>query len=241
MVPAVPQIVLVRHGETVGQSSIRLYGATDVALAQVGEVQVRAAGRSLVEGSAAPRFDAVFTSPLVRARRSAEVLLEAIAHPPIAIEEVEGFREINFGRWEGWTWDEVKDRDPEGLARREREGLAFRFPEGEGRQDFVARVQAAVDPTLGARLGAGAERVLAVVHKGVIKAICAHLLRRPFIELDGLELPLGAVRSMQRDGATPAWTLAPMAGDRVVQGNIQGSASEGRRGLDGARSQEPHS
>ena len=199
--------MLIRHGETVGQSSIRLYGATDVALAPEGERQVARAGDALV----GEHFDAVFTSPLQRARRSAEIVLDCMKLPHSAIEEVEGFREVDFGRWEGWTWAEVAERDPDGLARSKRQGPTFTYPQGEARQAFVQRVQAAVGPSIEARFDAGAERVLAVVHKGVIKAIAARLLECEASELNGLALPLGALRRMHatlEDGKR-RWTLAP--------------------------------
>lgn len=188
----VTELVLVRHGETVGQSSIRLYGATDVALAPEGELQAAAAARQLV----GRRFDAVYSSPLHRAKRSAQIVLDTLAHPPIDIELVEGFREIDFGRWEGWTWDEVEARDPDNHARWSSDGPAFCFPDGEVRREFVARVQAAVGPHIERRFRTGAQQQLAVVHKGVIKAIAAHLLDVPFTELEGLALPLGAVRRL---------------------------------------------
>lgn len=202
--------MLIRHGETVGQSSIRLYGATDVALSAEGEQQVALSGRRLVN----ERFDAVFASPLQRARRSAEVVLEAARHPPVPVELVEQFREINFGRWEGWTWAEVAERDPEGLTRWKAEGPRFVFPDGEPRQVFVERVQGAVGPQIEARFAAGAERILVVVHKGVIKAIASRLLRRPPDQLDGLHLPLGALRRMEAEAAAGAWSMVAAPEDR---------------------------
>lgn len=215
------ELVLIRHGETVGQSSIRLYGATDVALAPEGEEQVRATARALT----GERFDAVFTSPLSRAHRSAQVTLSTIEHPPIDIEVIEGFREIDFGAWEGWTWEHVRERDPQGHARWASEGPAFRFPAGEVRQEFVARVQAGVGPSIRARFSAGAARILTVVHKGVIKAITAELLGVPVIELEGLELPLGALRRLRHDNQ--GWALEPASGDRL-DGDTPTAANEGR-------------
>jgi broad specificity phosphatase PhoE len=197
------QLVLVRHGETVGQSSIRLYGATDVALAPEGEAQLAATGKRL----AGRRFDAVFCSPLCRARRSAEVMLANLEHPEIEIEQVEGFREIDFGAWEGWTWDEVRERDPDNLARWTSEGPSFRFPGGEVRSEFVERVQQAISPTIEARFAAGARTILTVVHKGVIKAIAARMLGRPVLELEDFDLPLGAVRFLRRESGV--WTVDP--------------------------------
>lgn len=187
------ELLLVRHGETVGQSSIRLFGATDVALSDEGEQQMAMTGRSL----AGLRFDRVLTSPLCRARRSAEVLLEHVPHPAIAIEPVEAFREVDFGRWEGWTWDEVRERDRDEHQRFSSEGLAFRYPEGESRQSFLARVQAGV-PTIEQAFTEGCERVLVVVHKGVIKAIAARLLGLPSV-VDEIELALGSVHRFTRE------------------------------------------
>lgn len=197
------RLVLVRHGETVGQSSIRLYGSTDVALAPEGEGQVAQAGRSL----AGRRFDAVFTSPLIRARRSAEIVLATLAHPNIEIEAVPGFAEIDFGDWEGWTWDEVRDRDPAHYARWTTDGPGFRFPNGDVRAEFVDRVQLATAPSIEARFTAGARSILVVVHKGVIKAIAARMLGRSVWDLDGFDLPLGAVRCLTRADPDRAWTV----------------------------------
>ncbi len=185
-----PELILVRHGETLGQSSIRLYGATDIHLAPEGEAQLAAAGRSL----AGLRFDRVLTSPLQRARRSAEVLLEHVPHPAIPIESVEAFREVDFGRWEGWTWAEVRERDGEEHQRWSELGLAFRYPEGESRQAFVDRVQAGVS-VIEQAFADGCERVLVVVHKGVIKAIAARILGAG---VDGLEPELGSVHRYPR-------------------------------------------
>lgn len=219
----VTELVLVRHGETVGQSSIRLYGATDVALAPEGELQAAAAGRLLV----GRRFDAVYSSPLHRAKRSAEIVLDMLAaarsdattapHPQVTIELVEGFREIDFGRWEGWTWDEVEARDPENFARWSSEGPAFRFPDGDVRREFVARVQAAAGRHIEQRFADGAEQLLAVVHKGVIKAIASRLLDVPFTELEGLALPLGAVRRLRLHAGRWRLVLEP---EDDIRGNF---------------------
>ncbi len=184
-----------------GQSSIRLYGSTDLALSSDGEAQMAAAGREL----GGLRFDRVLTSPMIRARRSTEVVLEHMHHPPIEIEPIEAFREIDFGRWEGWTWSEVAERDPENHARWASEGPEFGFPEGESRRGFVARVQAAVPGVIEQAFASGAERLLVVVHKGVIKAIVARLLGREFFEFDGLELPLGSVHWFEQAPGLRRW------------------------------------
>jgi broad specificity phosphatase PhoE len=152
------RIVLVRHGETVGQSSIRYYGATDVALSDRGREQVREAALAL-PGDA---FDLVLTSPLSRAWESARMLA-----PNGSVRILDEFREIDFGRWEGLTADEIRARDPIRYQDWQQGRPGFEYPDGERRADFQARVDLAVEA-----MGAGGLRsILVVVHKGVIRAI----------------------------------------------------------------------
>ena len=155
---ALNRIVLVRHGETVGQSSIRYYGATDVALSDRGREQVREAALAL-PGDA---FDLVLTSPLSRAWESARMLA-----PNGSVRILDEFREIDFGRWEGLTADEIRARDPIRYQDWQQGRPGFEYPDGERRADFQARVDLAVEA-----MGAGGLRsILVVVHKGVIRAI----------------------------------------------------------------------
>ena len=155
---ALNRIVLVRHGETVGQSSIRYYGATDVALSDRGREQVREAALAL-PGDA---FDLVLTSPLSRAWESARMLA-----PNGSVRILDEFREIDFGRWEGLTADEIRARDPIRYQDWQQGRPGFEYPDGARRADFQARVDLAVEA-----MGAGGLRsILVVVHKGVIRAI----------------------------------------------------------------------
>ena len=88
------RIVLIRHGETDGESSVRFHGSSDVALSEAGRAHLRAAARTL-RGEV---FDLVVASPL---RRSWEAAWIVSGGAPVRLEE--DFREIAFGRWEGLT------------------------------------------------------------------------------------------------------------------------------------------
>ncbi len=191
-------LILVRHGETVGQSAVRLYGATDLALGPVGEQQMARVGAALGHHALAR----VFTSPLQRARRSAELVLAGNAHAVPVVEVIEDLREVNFGAWEGWTVAEVEARDPENFRRWQTEGTGFTYPGGEARPAFVARIRAAVDRFL-ATLSREepASPVLGVLHKGVIKVILAHLTGLPVGEVSSMRLPLGSIHRLQHSHA----------------------------------------
>lgn len=163
-------LTLVRHGETVGQSSVRLYGATDVALSATGVAQIEAVAACLRHEPLA----ALIASPLQRSRVAAEIVAAAQPRPP-AITTVAEFTEVDFGAWEGLTFDEVAARDPEGLRRFHAEGLDFTYPGGEQRRHLWARVRSAALRELAPARG----HVAAVLHKGVIKAALAASASRP--------------------------------------------------------------
>ena len=126
------RITLVRHGETTGQSSVRYFGATDVPLSDLGREQMRRV-RDVLAGEP---FDAVFSSRLRRSREGAKLVAAGRA----VVTPMAEFDEVNFGRWEGWTREEIAQRDPEQYRAWQQNGHAFSYPDGESRPAFRVRV-----------------------------------------------------------------------------------------------------
>jgi broad specificity phosphatase PhoE len=187
------RLVLVRHGETVGHSSIRYYGRTDVALSDLGRRQMRAAREWLAARDGASGFAPVFTSPLVRATEAARIIAGRDA-ATIAIEE---FAEVDFGLFEGLTAEEIAARYPEEFRRWNVNRLApdFVYPEGESRAAFVARVARCTARMLalwhGTREGGRAgPNALIVAHRGVIRAVVRQLtgVFEPHIDLGSIHI-----------------------------------------------------
>ncbi len=177
------RIVLLRHGNTEGNSHERFHGSSDVALSEEGRAQVLAAGRRL----ATEVFDRIVASPLRRSWQSAALLSGGAS-----VLLVPEFREIHFGRWEGLTAQEIEAQDPV-LYRVWREDAPdFEFPGGEHRAAFRERVVKG----LGTLAHSGAKNALVVVHKGVIRALAHHLQGSPLAA--GPEL--GEFVSFTRDG-----------------------------------------
>jgi len=188
------RLVLVRHGETVGNSTIRYYGRTDLALSDEGRAQMRAVAQALTIRFGITAFDRIFSSPLRRAREGARI----IAGPAATIAEIEEFREVDFGDFEGLTAAEIQARFPAEFARWKRDRLApdYDYPRGESRAAFTARVERGVARML-TLLGpefAPARSALVVAHRGVIRAIVHRLAgAEPVIEL-------GSIQMLARDG-----------------------------------------
>lgn len=178
------RIVLVRHGETEGESSVRFHGSTDVALSAHGRAQMR---RAAGEVSHEP-IDLVAASPL---RRSWEAAI--LVGGGRAVRLVAGFREIHFGAWEGLTREEIQARDPILYEDWQRGAPGFQFPGGELREEFRERVVAG----LAELEGPGVRNAVVVVHKGVIRVLVETLTGKA---LEGDEPALGEIVAITRDG-----------------------------------------
>jgi broad specificity phosphatase PhoE len=171
------KLILIRHGETDGQSSVRYHGSTDVALSADGRAQMRSAGAALRHQA----VDLWVASNLQRSWKSAQIVSGG------ARVRIEGdFREIHFGSWEGLTADEIKSRDPVRYEDWQKGAEGFEYPGGEPRADFRARIVRG----LVALNASGARTAGCVLHKGVIREIVRALtgsaLERSRPELGGV-------------------------------------------------------
>jgi broad specificity phosphatase PhoE len=178
-------LTFVRHGETEGQSSIRYHGRTDVPLSALGRAQMMRVRDAL----AVRQFTAVYASRLSRSVDAA-----AIVGRTDAAIRVPGFDEIDFGEWEGMTAEEIQARDPESYRRWTQTDGEFRYPGGESVTELRTRVARA----LGELLAANSGDLLVVVHKGVIRAALAELLRLDDHQRRALAVPLASIHVIHR-------------------------------------------
>jgi broad specificity phosphatase PhoE len=173
MAPAHPhRIVFLRHGQTAYNAQNRLQGQRDVPLDGKGREQAQAIGRFLGAsmGPEMARLDAAggfWASPLARTRQTMTLARLAIGLPAEPYRLDGRLMELNFGAWEGRTWDEVKRSDPAGIAARRADKWGFAPPGGESYADMAARLT----PWLAERDG----DALVVAHGGVARALMALL------------------------------------------------------------------
>jgi probable phosphoglycerate mutase len=114
------------------------------------------------------------SSPLSRAVETAQILSGA---PP---REEPALSEMDWGEWEGYGLDDLRQRFGDAFARNEAAGLDFRPPGGESPREVRDRVVR----WLG-EIAALGEPVVAVTHKGVLRAVLA---RRPRLGYDAQAL-----------------------------------------------------
>jgi len=98
-------IYLIRHGETEWNLQERFQGTTNTELTHKGIEQ----GRQLAKSLRKTRFENIYTSPLDRARITAELIGDEQRK---AIEPDMDFMEVSFGEWEGLTTKEIKEAYP---------------------------------------------------------------------------------------------------------------------------------
>lgn len=163
------KLLLTRHCETGPDYFGRFVGSSDVGLGPLAPEQAeRLAG--VIEGYGP---EAVYCSPLKRARKTAELVEGHTELGEVVVES--DLREIDFGRWEGLSFAEIAMRDTELVNRWAVWSPGFAFPEGEATGDFLGRVGVVAD-----KLAAlDEETILVIAHGGVVRAMLCHYLRLP--------------------------------------------------------------
>jgi broad specificity phosphatase PhoE len=168
---SLPTIYLARHGETEWSKSGKHTGRTDIALTASGEEDARKLGARL----AGTTFTRVFSSPLSRARRTAEL---AGFTPEIEPDLIEW----NYGENEGRTSAEIRHSKPGWLLFRDG------APGGESPDDVAARAD-----RLAAKLKALTGNVLCFAHGHILRVIAARWIGQPVLLATSLLLDTGSL------------------------------------------------
>jgi alpha-ribazole phosphatase len=155
------RLLAVRHGATEWSQARRFAGARDIPLTAHGRLQVEAVAQALAGTSAA----AVYTSPLERARTSADVIAKPHRLEPIVEPD---FREMAFGAWEGLTRNELTTRFRAEASAWASTPHLVTPPQGEPLTAVDARVRAALAALVEQHRG---ETVILVSHAIVLRLI----------------------------------------------------------------------
>ena len=170
------RILLARHGETPWNAEGRYQGQEDIPLSPVGEAQAVSLGRRLEE----LRIERAVSSPLARARRTAELALGPERAGLLRVDP--GLLEIAHGSWEGLLASEIHARDPERLrAWREAPDSVLMPGGGESLQQVFDRAWPALERAAEGLAETGT--LLVVAHDAVNRVILCRVLGIPFSRL----------------------------------------------------------
>ncbi|KRA72761.1 phosphoglycerate mutase [Lysobacter sp. Root667] len=169
------RILLARHGETPWNAEGRYQGQEDIPLSPIGEAQAIALGERLREVA----ITRAVASPLVRARRTAELALGPARAATLQLDP--GLMEIAHGTWEGLLASEIRERDGERLQAWRDTPDAVLMPGGESIQHVLDRAWPAF-----ARAAEGLgehDTLLVVAHDAVNRVLLCKVLGIPLARL----------------------------------------------------------
>jgi ribonuclease H / adenosylcobalamin/alpha-ribazole phosphatase len=181
------RLILVRHGSTEHSAAKRFSGRNELALDDVGQRQADAlAKRAAAFGDVA----AVVSSPLRRARQSADAIAEALS---LGVEINDDFAEVDFGAWEGQTFAEAQQDYPAELSAWLASPDAAP-PQGESFTSAARRVRRGRDAVIASHPG---RTVVVVTHVTPIKTLIRLALDAPPVSLFRIHLDTASVSSVE--------------------------------------------
>jgi probable phosphoglycerate mutase len=168
------KLFLIRHGQTDWNIRGKIQGSCDIELNDAGIKQAEELGEYLSNKEF--KFTKIFTSPLKRAMKTAEILSK---RTNTLYEAINGLEEINLGEWEGLTWAEVQEKYPTEYKEWYQNRRYTRPPQGESYQDMLQRVLSSVHKIKTENM----DEVVIVTHSAVIMCLQCHLYNTPLEEM----------------------------------------------------------
>lgn len=197
--PTLTRICIIRHGETDWNAEKRIQGHTDIPLNAVGRAQALAMAFS----AAHHRFNAIYSSDLVRAVETAQALAQ---RTDLQVKLLPQLRERHFGLFQGITAAQGAERYAEAYARYVARDLEYDFENGESLRHFAERVSAGVDWLVRHH---GGQTVAAVSHSGVLDIVYRRATGRPLHTPRDFAIPNCALNWFHFDGQ--GWHLETWA------------------------------
>lgn len=181
------EVLLIRHGETEWNREEVFRGRADVPLSERGREQ----GRLVAEALKERPIEAVYSSPLSRARDTAQPLAEALG---LGVVVDERLVDMSFGEWEGRPRTEVERDQPEVYQRWLEAPERFRAPRGETLREVRERAWAALEEI-------AARHALAAIvsHRVVCKVLLCEALGSGAAGFWQVRVDTGSVSALRRE------------------------------------------
>lgn len=176
------RLILVRHGSTPFNEGGIVLGRSDPLLTAVGEAQAQAVARSLAREA----VRAVYTSPLQRARQTAQAIAAVFRLAPITEP---GLIELDAGEFDGLSFEQLRQQHPQFLERWSQDPGPLLMPGGEALRDVQARAWSAVEALTRRHPG---ETVVAVTHNFTILTILCQALGLKLAQFRHLRQEVGS-------------------------------------------------
>ncbi len=182
------KLILIRHGQSVWNAANRFTGWTDVDLSEKGILEAEQAGRDL----SAMRIDVVHTSDLVRAQRTAEIIIgHNECSEGVEIRRDWRLNERNYGSLQGLNKEQTAEKHGAEQVHLWRRSFDVPPPEGESLEMTANRTIPYFDKEIVPDLQKG-RNVLVSAHGNSLRSIVMHIEQISPDEIVSLEIPTGS-------------------------------------------------
>lgn len=168
------KFIIVRHGQSKANECGYLAGITETPLSSLGEKQAKAVSEYILK---AYKIDVIYSSPLSRACNTIKAVADELNLPIIKENEL---REIDFGKWEGLTHDEIKNNLDDGYSKWASDIGIFVPPCGESMAQVQERI---VKKLKEIGIKEDGKTVLIGSHSTVIRALQGYIQHLPLAKM----------------------------------------------------------
>ncbi len=181
-------LILVRHGTSEWNQQGLWTGLTDIDLSEQGMEDALSMAEELTD----VHFDSAYSSPLIRARRTIDLILDTLDGTDIQVTEDPALNEKDYGVFTGKNKWEIKKSVGEEEFLRIRRGWDHQIPAGESLKDVCLRASKYFRETIKPELRQG-KNVLVVSHNNTLRGLVYDIEGLSEQEVEDLEIGIGEV------------------------------------------------
>lgn len=187
-------LVLVRHGQSVWNKENKFTGWVDVDLTEKGIEEAEKAGELLADY----KFDEAYTSVLMRANKTLDIILKKTGQEDIPITKDQALNERMYGDLQGLNKDDTRAKYGDEQVHIWRRSYDVQPPGGESLKDTADRVLPYFDKEIAPKIKAG-EKLIIAAHGNSLRALIMQLDKLSREEILNVEIPTGVPKVYELD------------------------------------------
>ncbi|MCZ4407361.1 2,3-bisphosphoglycerate-dependent phosphoglycerate mutase [Cryomorphaceae bacterium 1068] len=187
-------LVLVRHGQSVWNKENKFTGWVDVDLTEKGVEEAKKAGELLADY----KFDEAYTSVLMRANKTLDIILKKTGQEDIPITKDKALNERMYGDLQGLNKDDTRAKYGDEQVHIWRRSYDVQPPGGESLKDTAARVLPYFENEIVPKIKAG-EKLIIAAHGNSLRALIMKLDKLSPEEILNVEIPTGVPKVYELD------------------------------------------
>jgi 2,3-bisphosphoglycerate-dependent phosphoglycerate mutase len=187
-------LVLIRHGQSIWNKENKFTGWVDVDLTEKGIEEAEKAGELLADY----KFDEAYTSVLMRANKTLDIILKKTEQEGIPITKNQALNERMYGDLQGLNKDETRAKFGEEQVHIWRRSFDVKPPGGESLKDTAERVLPYFEKEIAPKIKAGKKLIIAA-HGNSLRALIMSLDKLSPEEILNVEIPTGVPKVYELD------------------------------------------